>query len=393
MSLVEKLFGSFSDRELKKVNPITKQVLALEPKYQAMSDADLQAQTAAFKQQLTEGKTLDDILPDAFAVCREAAWRVLGMKHFPVQVTGGIALHRGDIAEMQTGEGKTLVATLPAYLNALTGEGVHIVTVNDYLAKRDSEWMGKLYRWLGLSVGLIAQGMDGDARRAAYAADITYGTNNEFGFDYLRDNMEYDVSARRQRGLYFAIVDEVDSILIDEARTPLIISGPADDNTDLYLRINEIPPLLTRQQEEKGEGDYWVDEKAHQVYISESGHVKLEKILAERGLVGPGESLYSPKNIILMHHLMASLKAHTLFKRDQQYVVQDGEIVIVDEFTGRLMPGRRWSEGIHQAVEAKEGVRIQHENQRNKNQSLAADRKNQRRKRFSHSLDRIDAEE
>ena len=237
------------------------------------------------------------------------------------------------------------------------------MTVNDYLASRDADWMGRLYNWLGLSVGKILSQQDTAVKKEAYAADITYGTNNEFGFDYLRDNMEYDVSARRQRGLYFAIVDEVDSILIDEARTPLIISGPADDNTDLYLRINEIPPLLTRQQEEKGEGDYWVDEKAHQVYISESGHVKLEKILAERGLVGPGESLYSPKNIILMHHLMASLKAHTLFKRDQQYVVQDGEIVIVDEFTGRLMPGRRWSEGIHQAVEAKEGVRIQHENQ------------------------------
>ena len=363
MSLAEKLFGSFSDRELKKINPITKKVLALETKYQPMSDAELQAQTPALKERLANGETLDDILPDAFAVCREAAWRVLGMKHFPVQIMGGIALHRGSIAEMQTGEGKTLVATLPAYLNALTGEGVHIVTVNDYLAKRDSEWMGKLYRWLGLNVGLIVQGIDGDARRRAYNADITYGTNNEYGFDYLRDNMEYDVANRRQRGLYYAIVDEVDSILIDEARTPLIISGPANDNTDLYLAINEIPPLLTRQAEEKGEGDYWVDEKAHQVYISESGHEKLEAILSERGLVAEGESLYSPKNIILMHHLMASLKAHNLFKRDQHYVVQNGEIVIVDEFTGRLMPGRRWSEGLHQAVEAKEGVRIQQENQ------------------------------
>ena len=363
MSLVEKLFGSFSDRELKKVNPIVKQVLALEPKYAALSDAELQAQTPAFKQQLADGKTLDDILPDAFAVCREAAWRVLGMKHFPVQITGGIALHRGDIAEMQTGEGKTLVATLPAYLNALTGEGVHVVTVNDYLAKRDSEWMGKLYRWLGLSVGLIAQGMDGDARRAAYAADITYGTNNEFGFDYLRDNMEYDVANRRQRGLNYAIVDEVDSILIDEARTPLIISGAADDNTDLYRQINEIPPLLKRQADEKAEGDYWVDEKAHQVYLSEAGHAHLEKILTEKGLIKDGTSLYSPQNIILLHHLNASLRAHTLFQRDQQYVVQNGEVIIVDEFTGRLMPGRRWSDGLHQAVEAKEGVKIQQENQ------------------------------
>ena len=363
MSLVEKLFGSFSDRELKKINPIAKQVLALEGKYAALSDAELQAQTAAFKQQLAGGKTTDDILPDAFAVCREAAWRVLGMKHFPVQIIGGIALHRGDISEMQTGEGKTLVATLPAYLNALTGEGVHVVTVNDYLASRDADWMGRLYNWLGLSVGKILSNQNNEEKRAAYASDITYGTNNEFGFDYLRDNMEYDVAARRQRPLYYAIVDEVDSILIDEARTPLIISGPADDNTELYRAVNDIPPLLTRQAEEKGEGDYWVDEKAHQVYLSEAGHEHLEQILSERGLVQQGESLYAPKNIILMHHLNAALRAHTLFHRDQHYVVQNGEIVIVDEFTGRLMPGRRWSEGLHQAVEAKEGGKIQQENQ------------------------------
>ena len=330
---------------------------------EALSDAELQAKTQEFRDRIAKGATTDELLTEAFAVVREASKRVLGMRHFDVQLIGGMVLNDGKIAEMRTGEGKTLTATLAVYLNALAGKGVHVVTVNDYLASRDADWMGRLYNWLGLSVGKILSQQDTAVKKEAYAADITYGTNNEFGFDYLRDNMEYDVSARRQRGLYFAIVDEVDSILIDEARTPLIISGPADDNTDLYLRINEIPPLLTRQQEEKGEGDYWVDEKAHQVYISESGHVKLEKILAERGLVGPGESLYSPKNIILMHHLMASLKAHTLFKRDQQYVVQDGEIVIVDEFTGRLMPGRRWSEGIHQAVEAKEGVRIQHENQ------------------------------
>ena len=335
----------------------------LEPAMEALSDAELQAKTQEFRDRIAKGATTDELLTEAFAVVREASKRVLGMRHFDVQLIGGMVLNDGKIAEMRTGEGKTLTATLAVYLNALAGKGVHVVTVNDYLASRDADWMGRLYHWLGLSVGKILSQQDTAAKKEAYAADITYGTNNEFGFDYLRDNMEYDVSARRQRGLYFAIVDEVDSILIDEARTPLIISGPADDNTDLYLRINEIPPLLTRQQEEKGEGDYWVDEKAHQVYISESGHVKLEKILAERGLVGPGESLYSPKNIILMHHLMASLKAHTLFKRDQQYVVQDGEIVIVDEFTGRLMPGRRWSEGIHQAVEAKEGVRIQHENQ------------------------------
>ena len=361
--LLTKIFGSRNERLIKQYRRQVAAINKLEPAMEALSDAELQAKTQEFRDRIAKGATTDELLTEAFAVVREASKRVLGMRHFDVQLIGGMVLNDGKIAEMRTGEGKTLTATLAVYLNALAGKGVHVVTVNDYLASRDADWMGRLYNWLGLSVGKILSQQDTSVKKEAYAADITYGTNNEFGFDYLRDNMEYDVSARRQRGLYFAIVDEVDSILIDEARTPLIISGPADDNTDLYLRINEIPPLLTRQQEEKGEGDYWVDEKAHQVYISESGHVKLEKILAERGLVGPGESLYSPKNIILMHHLMASLKAHTLFKRDQQYVVQDGEIVIVDEFTGRLMPGRRWSEGIHQAVEAKEGVRIQHENQ------------------------------
>lgn len=361
--LLTKIFGSRNERLIKQYRRQVAAINKLEPAMEALSDAELQAKTQEFRDRIAKGATTDELLTEAFAVVREASKRVLGMRHFDVQLIGGMVLNDGKIAEMRTGEGKTLTATLAVYLNALAGKGVHVVTVNDYLASRDADWMGRLYHWLGLSVGKILSQQDTAAKKEAYAADITYGTNNEFGFDYLRDNMEYDVSARRQRGLYFAIVDEVDSILIDEARTPLIISGPADDNTDLYLRINEIPPLLTRQQEEKDEGDYWVDEKAHQVYISESGHVKLEKILAERGLVGPGESLYSPKNIILMHHLMASLKAHTLFKRDQQYVVQDGEIVIVDEFTGRLMPGRRWSEGIHQAVEAKEGVRIQHENQ------------------------------
>ena len=361
--LLTKIFGSRNERLIKQYRRQVAAINKLEPAMEALSDAELQAKTQEFRDRIAKGATTDELLTEAFAVVREASKRVLGMRHFDVQLIGGMVLNDGKIAEMRTGEGKTLTATLAVYLNALAGKGVHVVTVNDYLASRDADWMGRLYHWLGLSVGKILSQQDTAAKKEAYAADITYGTNNEFGFDYLRDNMEYDVSARRQRGLYFAIVDEVDSILIDEARTPLIISGPADDNTDLYLRINEIPPLLTRQQEEKGEGDYWVDEKAHQVYISESGHVKLEKILAERGLVGPGESLYSPKNIILMHHLMASLKANTLFKRDQQYVVQDGEIVIVDEFTGRLMPGRRWSEGIHQAVEAKEGVRIQHENQ------------------------------
>ena len=361
--LLTKIFGSRNERLIKQYRRQVAAINKLEPAMEALSDAELQAKTQEFRDRIAKGATTDELLTEAFAVVREASKRVLGMRHFDVQLIGGMVLNDGKIAEMRTGEGKTLTATLAVYLNALAGKGVHVVTVNDYLASRDADWMGRLYHWLGLSVGKILSQQDTAVKKEAYAADITYGTNNEFGFDYLRDNMEYDVSARRQRGLYFAIVDEVDSILIDEARTPLIISGPADDNTDLYLRINEIPPLLTRQQEEKGEGDYWVDEKAHQVYISESGHVKLEKIIAERGLVGPGESLYSPKNIILMHHLMASLKAHTLFKRDQQYVVQDGEIVIVDEFTGRLMPGRRWSEGIHQAVEAKEGVRIQHENQ------------------------------
>ena len=363
MSLAEKLFGSFSDRELKKINPITKKVLALETKYQPMSDAELQAQTPALKERLANGETLDDILPDAFAVCREAAWRVLGMKHFPVQIMGGIALHRGSIAEMQTGEGKTLVATLPAYLNALTGKGVHVVTVNDYLAKRDSEWMGKVHRFLGLKVGLIIHGLTAQQRKDAYAADITYGTNNEMGFDYLRDNMEYETGARRQRGLFFAIVDEVDSILIDEARTPLIISGPAEGSTDIYVAIDKIPDMLVRQKQEKGEGDYWVDEKQHTVQLSEAGHEKVEKIMVDMGLLPAGQSLYSPTNIMLLHYLNAALRAHTLFVKDQHYVVQNGEVIIVDEFTGRLMKGRRWSDGLHQAVEAKEGVEIQQENQ------------------------------
>ncbi len=361
--LLTKIFGSRNDRLIKQYQRKVAQINKLEPAMQALTDAELQGKTQEFRDRIAKGTTTDELLPEAFAVMREASRRVLGMRHFDVQLIGGMVLNDGKIAEMRTGEGKTLTATLAVYLNALPGKGVHVVTVNDYLASRDADWMGRVYNWLGLSVGKILSQQDTQTKRAAYAADITYGTNNEFGFDYLRDNMEYDVAGRRQRGLYYAIVDEVDSILIDEARTPLIISGPADDNTDLYVKINEIPPLLTRQTEEKGPGDYWVDEKAHQVYISEAGHEKLEKILSERGLVAPGESLYSPKNIILMHHLMASLKAHTLFHRDQQYVVQNGEIVIVDEFTGRLMPGRRWSEGLHQAVEAKEGVRIQQENQ------------------------------
>lgn len=361
--LLTKIFGSRNDRLIKQYRRKCDAINKLEPTMQALSDDELKAKTQEFRDRIAQGATIEDLLPEAFAVVREASVRVLGMRHFDVQLIGGMVLNDGKIAEMRTGEGKTLTATLAVYLNALSGKGCHVVTVNDYLASRDADQMGRLYTWLGLTVGKILSNQDTEQKRAAYAADITYGTNNEFGFDYLRDNMEYDVANRRQRPLHYAIVDEVDSILIDEARTPLIISGPADDNTELYLAINNIPPLLTRQADEKGEGDYWVDEKAHQVYLSEAGHEHLEQILMERGLVQQGDSLYSPKNIILMHHLNASLRAHTLFHRDQHYVVQNGEIVIVDEFTGRLMPGRRWSEGLHQAVEAKEGVKIQQENQ------------------------------
>ena len=361
--LLTKIFGSRNDRLIKQYRRKCDAINKLEPAMQALSDEELKAKTQEFRDRIAKGATTDELLPEAFAVVREASVRVLGMRHFDVQLIGAMVLNDGKIAEMRTGEGKTLTATLAVYLNALPGKGCHVVTVNDYLASRDADWMGRLYNWLGLSVGKILSNQNNEEKRAAYASDITYGTNNEFGFDYLRDNMEYDVAARRQRPLYYAIVDEVDSILIDEARTPLIISGPADDNTELYRAVNDIPPLLTRQAEEKGEGDYWVDEKAHQVYLSEAGHEHLEQILSERGLVQQGEPLYAPKNIILMHHLNAALRAHTLFHRDQHYVVQNGEIVIVDEFTGRLMPGRRWSEGLHQAVEAKEGVKIQQENQ------------------------------
>ena len=361
MSLAEKLFGSFSDRELKKINPLTKQVLALEPKYQAMSDPELQAQTPALKEKLAAGSTLDEILPDAFAVCREAAWRVLGMKHFPVQVTGGIALHRGDIAEMQTGEGKTLVATLPAYLNALTGEGVHIVTVNDYLAKRDSEWMGKLYRWLGLNVGLIVQGIDGDARRRAYNADITYGTNNEYGFDYLRDNMVTYKDNMVQRGHAFAIVDEVDSILIDEARTPLIISGKGEDSSSLYTQVDRFVRTLHKsvvveledkvEADEQTDGDYVVDEKHKTCTLTAKGIQKAEEYFKV-------ENLAAAENMTLAHHIDQAIKAYGVMQKDIDYVVKNGEVIIVDEFTGRLMIGRRYNEGLHQAIEAKEGVKI-----------------------------------
>ena len=361
--ILTKVFGSRNERLLKTYDRNVERINALEPQIAALSDEALKAKTGEFRQRLANGETLDDLLPEAFAVVREAAKRTLAMRHFDVQLVGGMVLHAGKIAEMRTGEGKTLAATLPAYLNALAGKGVHIVTVNDYLAARDADWMGKVYRFLGLTVGVILSQQATEEKRVAYAADITYGTNNEFGFDYLRDNMEYAVADRRQRGLSYAIVDEVDSILIDEARTPLIISGPAEDHTETYVRVNEIPKLLHRQADEKGEGDYWVDEKAHQVHISEAGHERLEEILTRMGMLAEGESLYSPSNIILMHHLNAALRAHSLFHRDQQYVVQNGEIIIVDEFTGRMMVGRRWSEGLHQAVEAKEGVPIQAENQ------------------------------
>ena len=365
---LKKIFGSRNERLLRQYRAVVARINALEPSMQALSDEQLAGKTAGFRERVAAGADLDELLPEAFAVVREASRRVLGMRHFDVQLIGGMVLHYGKIAEMRTGEGKTLVATLPSYLNALSGRGVHVVTVNDYLARRDAEWMGRLHRFLGMSVGVNLSQMPHDEKQQAYAADITYGTNNEFGFDYLRDNMVYSVGERVQRGLNFAIVDEVASILIDEARTPLIISGQAEDHTDLYVRMNAVPPLLTRgeaarSEGEKDTGDYTVDLKAHQVLLTEEGHEKAERVLAQMGMLPEGGSLYEPANILLMHHLYAALRAHNLFHRDQHYVVQEGEIVIVDEFTGRLMPGRRWSEGLHQAVEAKEGVAIQAENQ------------------------------
>ncbi|WP_416190046.1 preprotein translocase subunit SecA [Neisseria sp. CCUG17229] len=362
-NIAKKIFGSRNDRLLKQYRKSVAKINALEADMQALSDEALQGKTAEFKQRLADGATLDDILVEAFAVCREASRRVLGMRHFDVQLIGGMVLHNGKIAEMRTGEGKTLVATLAVYLNALSGKGVHVVTVNDYLAARDAGIMEPLYNFLGLSVGVIVSDMEPFYRQTAYGADITYGTNNEFGFDYLRDNMVTDQYDKVQRDLNFAVVDEVDSILIDEARTPLIISGQADDNVQLYQVMDSVPSHLIRQETEDGEGDYWVDEKAHQVILSEAGHEHAEQILTQMGLLAENDSLYSASNIALMHHLMAALRAHTLFHLDQHYVIQDGEIVIVDEFTGRLMAGRRWSEGLHQAVEAKEGVEIKRENQ------------------------------
>ena len=365
--ILKKIFGSRNERLVRQYMQQVKAINALEPAISALSDDALRGKTEEFKQKVAAGTALDDLLPEAFAVVREAAKRVLGMRHFDVQMIGGMVLHAGKIAEMRTGEGKTLTATLAVYLNALSGKGVHVVTVNDYLASRDAEWMGRVYRFLGLTVGVNLSQMPHEEKQAAYTSDITYGTNNEFGFDYLRDNMVYSTSDRVQRSLNYAIVDEVDSILIDEARTPLIISGQAEDHTELYVRMNQVPPLLTKQEGE-GEnvtqpGDYTVDLKAHQVLLTEQGHEHAEEILVRLGLLQEGQSVYEPSNILLMHHLYAALKAHCLFHKDQHYVVQNDEVVIVDEFTGRLMVGRRWSEGLHQAVEAKEGVQIQHENQ------------------------------
>lgn len=348
--LLTKIFGSKNDRELKKIQPIVETISAFEPAMQVLDDGQLKAQTAKFKERLDQGETIDDILPEAFATVREASVRTLGMRHFDVQMIGGIVLHRGKIAEMKTGEGKTLVATLPAYLNAITGKGVHIITVNDYLARRDTEWMGKLFSYLGLSVGCVLHGLDDTERQAAYGADITYGTNNEFGFDYLRDNMKFEKESLVQRDLHFAIVDEVDSILVDEARTPLIISGPAEKSTDLYYRVNGVIPQL------KKEAHYSIDEKARSSVFTDEGVAHAEKAMGV-------DNLYDPGNIDVLHHLNQALKAHTLFKRDVDYIVKNGEVIIVDEFTGRLMPGRRYSEGLHQALEAKENVKIENENQ------------------------------
>ena len=362
-----KVFGSRNDRVLKKLRKVVKKINDFEPTIEKLSDAELQAKTTEFRQQLAGGQTLDDILPEAFSVVREAGKRVLNMRHFDVQMIGGYVLNEGKIAEMRTGEGKTLVATLAVYLNALEGEGVHVVTVNDYLARRDSAWMSQLYSFLGLTTGVIVGGLSPDERRKAYNSDITYGTNNEFGFDYLRDNMVFSIEEKVQRNLHFAVIDEVDSILIDEARTPLIISGPAEDSSELYQSINKLIPSLEQQigegEEVETPGDYTVDEKAKQIHFTEDGHEKIEGLLTDASILDADASLYDAANISLMHHVSAALRAHVLFQRDVDYIVQDNEIVIVDEFTGRTMPGRRWSEGLHQAVEAKENVKIQNENQ------------------------------
>jgi preprotein translocase subunit SecA len=360
---LSKIFGSRNERLLKRLRAVVEQINGLEGAFAAFSDADLRSKTDEFRRRLADGTSLDDLLPEAFAAVREASKRALGMRHFDVQLIGGMVLNDGKIAEMRTGEGKTLVATLPAYLNALPAKGVHVVTVNDYLARRDAGWMGHVYGFLGMTTGVIHAGQSSQEKRAAYAADITYGTNNEFGFDYLRDNMAFRPADKVQRGLSYAIVDEVDSILIDEARTPLIISGPVDESSNLYFEINKLIPSLRRQETENGPGDFTVDEKAKQVYLTEEGHQSVEELMLKTGLLKEGDSLYSAVNIRLMHHLNAALRAHILYHCDVEYIVKDGTIIIVDEFTGRTMPGRRWSEGLHQAIEAKEGVPIQNENQ------------------------------
>ncbi|WP_442683474.1 preprotein translocase subunit SecA [Stenotrophomonas sp. JC08] len=364
-SLLTRVFGSRNERQLRQLNRIVAKINALEPEMQKLSDDELKAKTPALRERIANGETLDKVLPEAFAVCREASTRVLGMRHYDVQLIGGMVLHLGKIAEMRTGEGKTLVATLPVYLNALEGKGVHVVTVNDYLARRDAAQMGRLYNWLGLSVGVVYPGMPHGDKREAYNSDITYGTNNEFGFDYLRDNMALSRNDRYQRGLHYAIVDEVDSILIDEARTPLIISGPADDSPELYIRVNRVVPNLIKQETEEGEGDFWVDEKGKQVHLSEAGMEHAEELLREAGILGEDNEggLYAAQNLTVVHHLNAALRAHAIYQRDVDYIVRDGEVVIVDEFTGRTLSGRRWSDGLHQAVEAKEGVPVQRENQ------------------------------
>jgi preprotein translocase subunit SecA len=366
---LSRLFGSRNQRLLRRYNRVVAAINQHEEAFKALDDAALRAKTAEFRERLAAGTPLDDLIPEAFAAVREASRRTLGLRHFDVQLVGGLVLHEGKIAEMRTGEGKTLVATLPAYLNALPARGVHIVTVNEYLAQRDADWMAPIYRFMGLEVAVIRNGQTGAEKRAAYAADITYGTNNEFGFDYLRDNLAFRREDQVQRALAFAVVDEVDSILIDEARTPLIISGPADDSSELYVRINRLVPKLTRQEkaatddEEGGPGDFSVDEKARQVFLTEDGHEKVEELMVKEGLLEEGDSLYDAANIRLMHHLTAALRAHALFRKDVEYIVRNGEIIIVDEFTGRTMPGRRWSDGLHQAVEAKEGVHVREENQ------------------------------
>ena len=363
LNILSKLFGSRNDRQLKQMSRVVARINDLEPDFKALTDEALQARTGEFRQRLTDGETLDDLLPEAFAAVREASCRTLEMRHFDVQLIGGMVLHGGRIAEMRTGEGKTLVSTLPAYLNALSGNGVHIVTVNDYLASRDADWMGKVHKFMGLTVGVVVSGQSHEEKKNAYEADITYGTNNEFGFDYLRDNMAFTTSERVQRGRNFAIVDEVDSILIDEARTPLVISGPVDERSDLYVTMNELVVGLTLQEEEDGPGDYTLEEKHKQIYLTDAGHEHVEELLTGKGLLQEGESLYDAANLSMMHHLNAAMRASLLFQKDVDYIVQDGKVVIVDEFTGRTMPGRRWSEGLHQAVEAKEAVPIQNESQ------------------------------